>query len=298
MSYQYGQVLKSGLIVMAADRAVTSTKFYRGEQSQVSFYKTQKIFVTKHNIGITAAGSSGSSKKRYFDNTTLPIKIYEAISNIDIEKYKTPLDVAQYLISFTRSLDPDVHYVFLVGGFDTAGYAPKPVLYEAYTNYGMMFELGSKYSTEKQKIRQVNDGSQIVDIAINTLYPNINSEIIFPNADKINNFNRQKAIDFSMFALAEARKQLNMHCEEWKEKYNSRSTVDSISKELDILVIYDDHCEWIEREVKDDFETKNVNVNNPVVEEGIKTFNRALSDDECRELYLSGLAKLRAMGEI
>jgi len=61
MSFTYGQVLRSGLIVMAADRAHGHKNFFGGPGMHgyiTTHTDSQKLFVTKNNIGITCGGTS------------------------------------------------------------------------------------------------------------------------------------------------------------------------------------------------------------------------------------------------
>jgi len=244
MSFTYGQVLRSGLIVMAADRAVRRTLPFSGPGMRGSIFAhgdIQKLFVTKNNIGITSGGTS----KDMTLVPTLAERVFEAIRNIDIEKYRTPLDIARYLVEFTKYHDSTARYVFTVGGHDLTGSKPKPVLYEADTLKPS--EAASKMTgADRDGICLVNNGRRVADIAINTLHPKINSEIIFPNAGKIGNCNKQGAMDFALFAAGETRKFLRLH--DGQVIYDKVLDINSVSREIDILAIYHDRHEWQRRD--------------------------------------------------
>jgi len=211
MSFQYSQVLRSGLIVMAADRCQGHLGFKKGtEQLVYEYYDTiQKLHITKNNIGIS---SSGNSKKDTLDHVNKYIKTLEC---------QTSLETAQCLKSFALSIDPKADIVFNIGGFDYADNSPK--MYEVFTTY--------RGDRSKDGILPVNNGERIADIATGCAYEKFNTNIIVPNINKIRNLNKRDAVDFILWSAAQARE---LH-----------DKPEQISKEIDILLIYDDHYEWI-----------------------------------------------------
>ena len=208
MSYGYSQVLRSGLIVMAADRCYGQQGFIKGTGQLVyeQYDTIQKIHITKNKIGITAGGKCYKKTLEY---------VNEYISNLEC---KTPLETARCLKSYTLSIDPKAELVFAVGGF-----TDKPELYEVFTTY--------RGARSKDGIMLVNNGERIANIATGCAYENFNTEIIVPNIDKIKNFNKRDVIEFIQWSAAQAR-----------ERHDKP---ERISKEINILLIFDDHYEWI-----------------------------------------------------
>ena len=172
-------------------------------------------------------------------------RVLEAIRNIDIEKYRTPLDIARYLVEFTKYHDPTAFYIFLVGGHDLTGSMPQPVLYEART-YEESEKASKLFGIGRDGVCLVNNRSRIADIAINALHPAVIQEIISPNAGKIANSNKQGAADFAVFAAGETRKFLKAH--EGEIIHGEMINANAVSKEIDLLAIYHDRHEWQRRD--------------------------------------------------
>jgi len=209
MSFQYSQVLESGLIVMAADRCQIKQGFNKsaGQLVYEHYGTILKLHIIKNNIGISACGKTGKID-------TLE-HINEYISNLDV---KTPHEAALCLKNFTLSIDPLAEIVFHIGGF-----CDKPELYEVFTTY--------RGTRSKDGVLLVNNGDRKADIATGCAYKDFTTNIALPNIDKIRNFNKKDTIDFILWSAEQARE---LH-----------DKPEQISKEIDILLIYDDHYEWI-----------------------------------------------------
>jgi len=224
MSFYYSQILKSGLIVMAADKREATQGIERNTgQINYEYYRDiKKLYITKNNIGISYAGSK--SKKG------TPDHINKYISNIEC---KTPLETAQFLRTYTLSIDTDVEIVFSVTGFVDE----KPMLYKAST------KLPDYYTDEyiaEWKMTFVDRGILLISdqyscdplFDVGSAYPKTATDLIgYHGLAKMKHFNKKDAIQYILWLAGQCK--------------NSCDNPDHISEEIDILLIYDDHYEWI-----------------------------------------------------
>jgi hypothetical protein len=141
---------------------------------------------------------------------------------LDIEKHKTPLEVAQALMDYFRGIDPAADIVFHVAGYVTNGKThPAPYLYELSTN--------------NNEIKLVNRQETVPSLAY--ACANKFPRAIFPFVgNKLNDFTMQEAVDFAIFITDVTRKVMELS-----------GTGGGISKDIDILAIYPDHHEWVNK---------------------------------------------------
>jgi hypothetical protein len=115
MSFITSQVTYNG-IIFTADRCMLAAKAgANGKPESPATAKKrnhEKLFVTKNNIGIASYGAAS------INGHTAERHMYEFINGLDIEKCKTPFDVAQQLRDYIRRFDPKMEAVFNVGGYD------------------------------------------------------------------------------------------------------------------------------------------------------------------------------------
>jgi hypothetical protein len=132
MSFIFSQITRRG-IVMTADRCATGkATLERDTGLREDFCVTvsttlQKIFATKNNIGISVYGQ-GTINKTSMENCLCAF-----LEQLDVEKYRTPYEVATHLKDYFWRLDQNTMNVFHVAGYDMTEKIPLPALYMVAT---------------------------------------------------------------------------------------------------------------------------------------------------------------------
>jgi len=216
MSFISSQVTPGG-IVMSADRCTSAYALNaQGRPALVSIGRNaEKIHVTQNNIGISSCGAGSVG------NVPMEQCIYEFIYGLDYDKYKTPFDVAQKFRDYIRNLDPKINADFQIGGYDmTDKEHPKPALYRIdmptntfdKANHSNLYE-GAYFSSPSNFTYEIFK-------RIKFMYAGTNI---------------RQAVDFAKFASETTRLMMRFSGEG-----------DSISKEIDLLIIKPFGHEWVE----------------------------------------------------
>jgi hypothetical protein len=217
MSFVTNQVTYNG-IIMTGDRRALAYPAVNGNPDLNTAPKkgvVQKVYATKNNIGISLFGQgsvNGYTIERY---------MYDFLSVLDVEKYKTPFEVAQQLKGYFRMLDSYLETIFHVGGYDETNGKTVPKLWTVYI--------------KENRVDLVNNN----DI--------LSGSMILGSNDFINDFlkqqggwykqlNVQDLVEFAVFLTDTARQIKHFSGQD-----------ENVSEEMDILIIYPDHHEWLDK---------------------------------------------------
>jgi len=143
--------------------------------------------------------------------------VYDFLNNLDTEQYKTPSDVAHQLKAFLRQLSPKVNATFHIGGYDKD---KKPALYLFEAEHGIV---------SHQNVS--NTYSCGIFAAPDPFIVEIFKRVGGNFYEKIN---LRSAIEFAKFVNDATAKIMRFS-----------GAGESVSEEVDILVIYPDRSEWI-----------------------------------------------------
>jgi len=216
MSFISSQVTPGG-IVMSAARCVCVHAFNPlGKQTTVALnHSAEKIHITQNNIGISSCGAG------YIGGVTVEQRIYEFIYGLDMDKYKTPFDVAQHLRNYIRNIDPKVEADFMVGGYDmTNKERPIPALYQI--------------DIRSNSLNKANE-NKLYEGAMFSSPSNFTHELFKRLKYVYTGTNIRQAIDFAKFVTETTRLMMRFSGEG-----------ESISKEIDLLIIRPFGHEWME----------------------------------------------------
>jgi hypothetical protein len=222
MSFITSQVTFNG-IIMTADRAVLAHQIGASGKPEgpkaAKKRNNEKLFVTRNNIGISVYGAGsigGYTNERH---------LYEFVNSLDIEKYKTPFEVAQQLRDYIRKIDQKMEIVFNVGGYDcTDPKKPVPKLW------------GIDIPNNTIDLINENDilsGSQLIGET------EIVGDIMKHVGTYYKLYNVEDCIALAVFLTYSIN----------RIKYFSGGT-ENVSEEMDILRIYPDRHEWLDRSGK------------------------------------------------
>ena len=142
------------------------------------------------------------------------------LEQLDVEKYRTPYEVANHLKDFFWQLDQNITNLFHVGGYDTTGKLPLPALYMVATKERVV---------EKINCDETYQGSILAGMT------GIAGDITKRIGSEFRNYNLRDAIEFAKF-LTDTDRQLM--------RFMRRGQ--AISEEIDIFIIKPDGIQWIE----------------------------------------------------
>jgi hypothetical protein len=172
----------------------------------------EKIHVTKNNIGISSMGAG------FVNRVPMEHIMYEFINNLDTDVYKTPSDVTHQLKAYIRQLSPTVNAVFHIAGYDRD---KKPALYEFVADENIV-KLCNTPNTYSSAIFCAPDPfTEEIFKRVGTAYEKINL---------------RSAVDFAVFVN-----------ETTAGIMRFSGAGESVSRETDVLVIYEDRHEWVRR---------------------------------------------------
>jgi hypothetical protein len=179
----------------------------------------EKVYVTKNNIGISMFGDGG------FGGYTAERFIHVFINELDIEKHKTPFEVARQLKDYVKKLNPKTQTVFNVGGYDfTDPKKPVPKLW------------GIDIPNDTIDLINNNDilsGSMLIG------EPEIVGDIMKHIGTFYKQYNVHDCIALAVFLTYSINK-INY--------FSGR--MENVSEEMDILRIYPDRHEWLDKSGK------------------------------------------------
>jgi hypothetical protein len=172
------------------------------------------LYVTPHNIGIS--WGNASHLRGVFATYYLGI----FLANLDIEKHKTPLQIARSLTEYIRSIDPETDAQFHVAGYDlTDRLHPIPQLY--------------KVTMKENKIELSNEDSMIPTLIYAGAVDYIQSFLPFM-VDNFKNFSIQDVIDLSVFLIKTTQNLLRF-----------QGIAEIVGGPIDVLVIRPNGSKWI-----------------------------------------------------